>query len=120
MSQSINHFISPGKSLPQLIQKLAKLDLRLKQAGHCGLTPSKPASAIEMFTLLITCPKFSGRLSSDQLNFSRFSPSSDMSTLKEPCKYGAACYRRNPEHFDQFTHPPQVLSRLGDTDRQLA
>lgn len=26
---------------------------------------------------------------------------------KEPCKYGAACYRQNPLHFEQFSHPPK-------------
>jgi len=22
-----------------------------------------------------------------------------------PCKYGAGCYRKNPDHFEQFSHP---------------
>lgn len=23
-----------------------------------------------------------------------------------PCPFGSQCYRRNPAHFQQFTHPP--------------
>ena len=25
---------------------------------------------------------------------------------RPPCRYGAACYRKNPEHFREFSHPP--------------
>lgn len=25
-----------------------------------------------------------------------------------PCQYGATCYRRNPDHFVQFSHPPSM------------
>lgn len=25
-----------------------------------------------------------------------------------PCAYGANCYRRNPDHFQQFSHPASV------------
>ena len=24
---------------------------------------------------------------------------------KPPCKYGSECYRKNPEHFEKFSHP---------------
>lgn len=27
------------------------------------------------------------------------------STDKLPCKYGNECYRKNPEHFQKFSHP---------------
>ena len=26
-------------------------------------------------------------------------------TSKPVCKYGAACYRKNPDHLRQFAHP---------------
>lgn len=26
------------------------------------------------------------------------------------CMYGSACYRRNPSHFEQFQHPPEVVT----------
>ena len=25
-----------------------------------------------------------------------------------PCQFGATCYRRNPQHFQQFSHPASV------------
>ena len=28
---------------------------------------------------------------------------------KPPCKYGASCYRKNPEHFEQYSHPPVLF-----------
>lgn len=31
--------------------------------------------------------------------------SSSVSKAKEPCKYGSACYRKNPHHLEQFSHP---------------
>ena len=30
---------------------------------------------------------------------------------KPACRYGSACYRRNPEHFARFAHPPGVERR---------
>ena len=24
---------------------------------------------------------------------------------KQPCKYGSECYRKNPQHFEKFSHP---------------
>src|SRR5690625_2073715 len=35
-----------------------------------------------------------------------------MSTSKPDCIYGTSCYRRNPAHFSQFSHPPEVVARL--------
>jgi hypothetical protein len=29
------------------------------------------------------------------------------SDLPPPCKYGANCYRKNPEHLKEFSHPPK-------------
>jgi hypothetical protein len=29
------------------------------------------------------------------------------SELPPPCKYGANCYRKNPEHLKEFSHPPK-------------
>lgn len=26
---------------------------------------------------------------------------------KPVCKYGASCYRKNPDHFKQYSHPGQ-------------
>ena len=26
--------------------------------------------------------------------------------MKEQCKYGSSCYRKRPEHFIEFDHPP--------------
>ena len=30
-------------------------------------------------------------------------------TKKEPCKYGAKCYRKNPEHLKDFTHNDSIF-----------
>ena len=30
---------------------------------------------------------------------------------KPPCPYGANCYRKNPEHFKEYSHPPGVMER---------
>ena len=27
---------------------------------------------------------------------------------KPPCKYGSECYRKNPEHFEKFSHPGNI------------
>ena len=27
---------------------------------------------------------------------------------KPPCKYGSDCYRKNPEHFEKFSHPGKL------------
>jgi len=27
------------------------------------------------------------------------------STTKQPCQYGARCYRKNPQHLKEFSHP---------------
>ncbi len=27
--------------------------------------------------------------------------------MSTPCKYGAKCYRKNPDHLKQFSHPPK-------------
>ncbi|KAF9955825.1 hypothetical protein BGZ72_003380 [Mortierella alpina] len=29
----------------------------------------------------------------------------DSDNKQEPCRYGASCYRRNPDHLKQFSHP---------------
>ena len=26
---------------------------------------------------------------------------------KPPCRFGKACYRRNPDHLREFSHPPK-------------
>ncbi|XP_024536868.1 transcription factor bHLH140 isoform X2 [Selaginella moellendorffii] len=33
------------------------------------------------------------------------------------CKYGAACYRKNPEHWQQFSHPPSPSSDKAFADQ---
>jgi hypothetical protein len=33
------------------------------------------------------------------------SNASDAERSKEPCRYGDACYRRDPSHFERFSHP---------------
>ena len=30
------------------------------------------------------------------------------------CKYGASCYRKNPDHFKQFSHPGREKAQQGD------
>ena len=30
---------------------------------------------------------------------------SESSRTKPPCKYGSRCYRKNPEHLRQYSHP---------------
>ncbi len=29
-----------------------------------------------------------------------------------PCKYGTSCYRKNPDHFSHFSHPPSLTPHL--------
>merc|ERR1711953_953354 len=29
-----------------------------------------------------------------------------LTDMKEQCKYGSSCYRKRPEHFIEFDHPP--------------
>lgn len=39
-----------------------------------------------------------------------------------PCKYGAGCYRKNPAHFEQFSHPdhsPSGGDPHGDLERRI-
>jgi len=33
------------------------------------------------------------------------SSSASISNSLPPCKYGSECYRKNPEHFEKFSHP---------------
>lgn len=28
---------------------------------------------------------------------------------KPPCKYGEKCYRRNPDHFQEYSHPSGTI-----------
>ena len=28
---------------------------------------------------------------------------------KKPCKYGSKCYRRNPQHLEEYSHPEQKV-----------
>jgi hypothetical protein len=37
---------------------------------------------------------------------------------KEPCKYGTDCYRQNPEHRAQFSHPekPAIVGDVNIAD----
>ncbi len=30
--------------------------------------------------------------------------SGESASPKEPCRYGASCYRKNPKHLEQFSH----------------
>ena len=39
-------------------------------------------------------------------------------TSKPLCKYGAKCYRKNPEHLEQFTHPSTRESEVETDQRQ--
>ncbi|XP_049946167.1 aprataxin and PNK-like factor [Schistocerca serialis cubense] len=32
-------------------------------------------------------------------------PSPVQTSVRVPCKYGSACYRKNPQHFAEFSHP---------------
>ena len=37
-----------------------------------------------------------------------------------PCKYGASCYRKNPDHFKEFSHPgPSVPDTKHDSYVEL-
>lgn len=33
------------------------------------------------------------------------------------CKYGASCYRKNPDHLKQFSHPGREEAEQGTEDR---
>lgn len=35
------------------------------------------------------------------------------SESKPECKYGSACYRKNPQHFKDYSHPAEDLSLSG-------
>ena len=35
---------------------------------------------------------------------------------KPVCKYGASCYRKNPDHFKQFSHPGREEAEQGTED----
>lgn len=35
-------------------------------------------------------------------------------TKKEPCKYGAKCYRKNPDHLKDFTHDDSIYESNDD------
>ncbi len=32
-----------------------------------------------------------------------------VSTGRPPCRYGTKCYRKNPEHLEQYSHPGRVM-----------
>lgn len=34
-----------------------------------------------------------------------------MATVKEACKYGSKCYRKNPDHLKNFTHNDSVSEK---------
>jgi aprataxin and PNK-like factor len=36
------------------------------------------------------------------------------SSVLQPCKYGANCYRKNLLHFAEYSHPIAVTSKVGD------
>lgn len=36
---------------------------------------------------------------------------------KPVCKYGASCYRKNPDHLKQFSHPGREEAEQGTEDR---
>jgi len=44
----------------------------------------------------------------DSVESSEFKTSDKASQLP-PCKYGKMCYRKNPSHFNEFSHPPRVM-----------
>ena len=33
--------------------------------------------------------------------------------IKPECKYGSACYRKNPQHFKDYSHPAEDISSSG-------
>jgi hypothetical protein len=35
---------------------------------------------------------------------------------KPVCKYGASCYRKNPDHFKQYSHPGRSEREEKSTD----
>ena len=37
------------------------------------------------------------------------SSSASTSSSLPPCKYGSECYRKNPEHFANFSHPGNLI-----------
>lgn len=47
-----------------------------------------------------------GNNSSDD-NDNNGTASSGSSSKQEPCRYGANCYRKNPDHLKRFSHPPK-------------
>ena len=42
-----------------------------------------------------------------------------MDASKPVCKYGASCYRKNPDHFKQYSHPGrrEEEEEVGDRSR---
>ncbi len=43
-------------------------------------------------------------------------PNSEGIEDKEVCKYGMACYRRNPSHFEEFRHPAGLKRSASSSD----
>ena len=39
---------------------------------------------------------------------------------KIPCKYGSECYRKNPAHFREFSHPDGTACRSAAQSHTLA
>ena len=38
-------------------------------------------------------------------------------TTLPTCQYGAGCYRKNPEHFKEFLHPPKASTPADKTSK---
>lgn len=38
---------------------------------------------------------------------------------KTPCKYGSECYRKNPEHFEKFSHPGDSKNTLDSSQGDI-
>ncbi|XP_069811204.1 aprataxin and PNK-like factor [Dendropsophus ebraccatus] len=61
-------------------------------------------------------PSFSRAVSNDNISLSPASSQQSQQTQKKrvPCMYGDKCYRKNPVHFEEFSHPGD--SDFGDVE----
>ncbi|KAF9412478.1 hypothetical protein BGZ94_001032 [Podila epigama] len=67
---------------------------------------SKTDSSISSPAASVGTPKRKRASNRDVMSDSDDDDKKDAMTNKQPpCRYGASCYRRNPDHLNQFSHP---------------
>jgi hypothetical protein len=64
---------------------------------------------------LLLCRWEPAQRDSDDEDFTKTSDSAPPELIdgKPKCQYGAACYRRNPDHKADYWHPPPATASVG-------